>query len=247
MSTLCKLTALVFAILLWSSTLSFAGNGASFEDAVPVPDFTVDFLDRVSALESRVNSIPAHQESAELKAKLVELRHRAAYFLQHPKQWTAYFLQHPRQLETEMNELEQQVNRLGGFEEQVRTQGRPVQFKNVRNRVATFTFDDPDQTGLGDPISFLLAKKMLFSTRVADFAIVNYQEGTARDKKIDLAYFDKVDLIMRDQGFLLAAWGRISRNRDGIHVDSFLQAPSNVTAPLMFKSFVYQRRWATAV
>jgi hypothetical protein len=100
-----------------------------------------------------------------------------------------------------------------------------VLFHNQKNRLAVFTFDDPDSTGLGDAISFLLAKKLLYSAQVPSFAVVNYSQGTARDDSG--AYFDKVDLITADQGFLFALWGRISMTDGGIQIDSFMQAQTH--------------------
>jgi len=101
-------------------------------------------------------------------------------------------------------------------------------FSNVRNRIAAFTFDDPHAIGLGDPIAFLLAKKLLFSARVSSVGIVNYRESVDRDFSGKLAYFDQVDAITEDQGFLLAIWGHLSQTEDGVRADSFLQVPANV-------------------
>jgi|SRR5215467_4062749 len=100
-------------------------------------------------------------------------------------------------------------------------------FPDVRHRLAVFTFDDPHATGLGDPISFLLSKKLLFSSRVTSFAIVNYRQGADRDSSSDLAYFDRVDAVTKDQNFRLAIWGRLSRTERGVRIDSFLQIPSD--------------------
>src|SRR5688572_7057029 len=76
---------------------------------------------------------------------------------------------------------------------------RETFFPGVRHRIATFTFDDPHETDLGDPVSFLLAKKLLFSTRVGSFAIVNYRQGVDRVSPGGLAYFDRVDALTEDQ------------------------------------------------
>src|SRR5215472_11632610 len=100
-------------------------------------------------------------------------------------------------------------------------------FPDVRHRLAVFTFDDPHATGLGDPISFLLSKKLLFSSRVTSFAIVNYRQGADRDSSSDLAYFDRVDAVTKDQNFPLAIWGRLSRTDRGVRIDSFLQIPGD--------------------
>src|SRR5262245_17094454 len=100
-------------------------------------------------------------------------------------------------------------------------------FPSMRHRLAAFTFDDPHATALGDPISFLLSKKLLFSSRVTSFAIVNYRHGADRDSASDLAYFDRVDATTKDQNFHLAIWGRLSRTDRGVRIDSFLQIPGD--------------------
>lgn len=100
-------------------------------------------------------------------------------------------------------------------------------FPRSRLRLAAFTFDDPHATGLGDPISFLLSKKLLFSSRVTSSAIVNYRQGADRDSSSDLAYFDRVDAVTKDQNFRLAIWGRLSRTERGVQIDSFLQIPGD--------------------
>ena len=97
----------------------------------------------------------------------------------------------------------------------------------MRHRLASFTFDDPHATGLGDRVSFLLSKKLLFSNRVASFAIVNYRQGADRDSSNNLAYFDRVDAITKDQHFSLAIWGRLSRTERGLRINSFLQVPDD--------------------
>jgi hypothetical protein len=47
-----------------------------------------------------------------------------------------------------------------------------------------------------------MSKEVLFGARVNSLGVVNYSEGAARDDKSGLAYFDKVDLITHDQGFM---------------------------------------------
>ncbi len=41
-----------------------------------------------------------------------------------------------------------------------------------------------------------------------------------------VAYFDKVDGVLKDQAFPFAVWGWITRTADGVHVDSFIQVPT---------------------
>lgn len=125
------------------------------------------------------------------------------------------------------SQLEETQKTLLTFRETISSGQRERFFPSMRHRVAAFTFDDPHATGLGDPISFLLSKKLLFSSRVTSFAIVNYRQGADRDSSSDLAYFDRVDAVTKDQNFPLAIWGRLSRTDRGVRIDSFLQIPGD--------------------
>ncbi len=98
-------------------------------------------------------------------------------------------------------------------------------FPKARNRVAVFTLDDPDGLGIGDDLSYILAKQLLFSTRAQSYAVVNFQQGAAPQAPGELAYFDKVERLTRDQGYAMALWGRLARTRDGgVLVSLFGQA-----------------------
>jgi hypothetical protein len=96
-------------------------------------------------------------------------------------------------------------------------------FPKARNRVAVFTFDDPDKTGLGDDLSFLISKGLLFSAPVRSFGVVNYQEGTAPEEPGALAYYDKVEKITSGQDFVVSIWGRITKSMGTITVHAFGQ------------------------
>jgi len=100
-------------------------------------------------------------------------------------------------------------------------------FRSVRRRIAFFSFDDPYNTGLGETISSIIPRTIVCSTAGSGVAVVEYSEGAARDKSRNVAYFDKVDLVVKDQGFPFAVWGRITRDGDRMRVDSFIQAPAN--------------------
>ncbi|MGZ2472016.1 hypothetical protein [Sinorhizobium medicae] len=74
-------------------------------------------------------------------------------------------------------DLEQQV---GVRQKMLRQFGRDGErlFPRVRNRIAVFTYDQTYSTAdIGDAVSFILSKKMLFSSRVGSLGIVNYQDG----------------------------------------------------------------------
>jgi hypothetical protein len=100
-------------------------------------------------------------------------------------------------------------------------------FHTLKRRVAFFAFDDPDDTGLGESISSILPKTIICSAAGSGVAVIGYNEGAGRDDSKNVAYFDKVDLVLKGQGFPFAVWGRITRTGDRIHVDSFIQATAN--------------------
>src|SRR5262249_53177033 len=52
----------------------------------------------------------------------------------------------------------------------------------------------------------------------------------------DLAYFDRVDAITKDQNFALAIWGRLSRTDRGARIDSFLQFPGDAENSLYVRT-----------
>jgi hypothetical protein len=54
-------------------------------------------------------------------------------------------------------------------------------FPGVRNKIAVFTFEDEARTGLGDAVSFIASKSLLFHTPVRSLAIVNFQQGLLPD------------------------------------------------------------------
>ena len=84
-------------------------------------------------------------------------------------------------------------------------------FQSVKRRIAFFAFDDPYNTGLGEIISSLLPKTIVCPTTGSGVAVISYAEGAAQDNSRHVAYFDKVDGVLKDQGFPFAVWGWITR------------------------------------
>jgi hypothetical protein len=99
-------------------------------------------------------------------------------------------------------------------------------FQSVKRRIAFFAFDDPYNTGLGEIISSIMPKTIVCSATRSGVAVINYAEGAAQDNSRHVAYFDKVDGALQDQGFPFAVWGWITPTPDGVHVDSFIQVPT---------------------
>ena len=218
----------------------FASGGVNIDDAIKATYSRLQL--RFIFLNSQLDKIPLKQRPASLQAEYLGLRssfHKLATAIQDQDsdlfnelsemedklpayQSDLYFLVKTIAPEKVASGLGGDPGNIDGFNHDSDGDDDFVLFHNKKTRVAVFTFDDPDRTGLGDSISFLLAKKLLYSALVSSFAVVNYSQGAERDQMG--SYFDKVDLLTRDQGFLFALWGRISKINGGVHIDSFLQA-----------------------
>lgn len=95
-------------------------------------------------------------------------------------------------------------------------------FTDARNRIAMFTFEDPDDTRLGDAMAFLASKRVLFDANVGSLAIILFEQGLSPDDS-GLGYFEKVDKLTADHDFIAALWGHIARDGDDLVVDTFVQ------------------------
>lgn len=182
---------------------------------------------RLQEIERQVEASPAYREAAELKAKLEALQMRFEMLApRDPAETAAEREMLRRQIDAFERQLADLQKAVLAIREQASGGDQAQLYGGVANRLAVFTLDDPEKTGLGDPVSFLVSKKLLFSTRVSSVAVVNYGAGEDRAMPGGLAYFDRVDALVRDQGFLLALWGRLSRTQDGVRADFFLQVPA---------------------
>lgn len=113
--------------------------------------------------------------------------------------------------------------------EEALTGEREPAFLNATNRVAVFTFEDPDDTGLGDDVAFLSSSRILFDADVGSLAIVLYQEGLEPGRR-GLSYFEKVDELTSGKDYIAAVWGRIARDGADLLIDSFVQFYPDVAA-----------------
>jgi hypothetical protein len=93
-------------------------------------------------------------------------------------------------------------------------------------RVAVFTYEDPDGTGLGDEAAALLARTILTSSGASSLGVLRYEGDLSPRQPGDLSYFDKVERVVANQGVSLAVWGRIARSRGGLLVDTYAQVPA---------------------
>ncbi|SFV00840.1 A-type inclusion protein [Bradyrhizobium arachidis] len=227
-----------FLGLTWVTLISFACIVcASHARAGEERSLAFEY-ERLDRLQRQVETLPAFREAERLRFEIRQLR-RELDFVNSQRSSAPYGV--PNRLEVDRlrskivdleNQLATNSKMIVDFREAAGGGASGRLFPGVSNRLAVFTFDDPHGTRLGDAVSFLLSKKLLFSAPVSSFAIVNYHEGVERSPAATAStgqttYFDKVDAVTRDQGFLLAVWGRISRTEKGIRVESFLQVPAD--------------------
>jgi hypothetical protein len=102
-------------------------------------------------------------------------------------------------------------------------------FPWAKYRVAVFSFEDPHGTGLGDAIANILAKRMLFDSTVSSIGVVNFQSGLSPTKEDSSSYFDKVEKLIQDQGFLISLWGRVLPLENELSIDAFVQLSDEAT------------------
>ena len=92
-------------------------------------------------------------------------------------------------------------------------------------RVAVFTFEDPDRTGLGDQAAALVERAILTGNSASSLGVLRYEGDLSPRKPGDVGYFDKVERVVASQGVALAVWGRIARTRGELVVDTYGQVP----------------------
>lgn len=207
-----SLMALALAVVLITvSGIALAGIVVSLEQE----------MQRLQQLEALLRDIEAAESDAEvaaLTARWEALRDEFERLGRVPDM--------PEDVrQKEIVNLNDALERLGS---DLATLREAVLFPKAANRVAVFTFDDPGALGIGDAISFLVAKHLLFSTRTRSFAVVNFQQGAAPERRGGPAYFDKVDKLTAGQGYSVALWGRIAKAPSGASVEMFGQAFSSL-------------------
>jgi hypothetical protein len=174
-------------------------------------------LETLQAVEALIRDIERAQSEEEVQA----LRARWSELL---RDLTDLGRAPPDVQEKEIRSLSRAIAELGSDVQRFRDEVL-AHFPKAAHRVAVFTFDDPDGLGIGDALSFLLAKDMLFSAPVRSFAVVNFHQGAAPEQPGSLGYFDKVEQLTREQGYALALWGRVRGGEAaGIQVETLGQA-----------------------
>jgi hypothetical protein len=197
---------------------------------------------RIMDIENQVMAQPAYRESKGLIDEIeqsreflafVEARYAEAAATGRPE---PNYMQVSTMLQSRLNRLEHRLaevtKTVRDFREAIEGPAGGMIFPNSAHRTAVFTYDDPQGTGLGNAIALLLSKKMLLSSPVHSVAVANFRDEQLGTPLVTAGagngatYFDKVDLVTKNQNFGLAVWGTIARTGDVIRIDSFLQVPA---------------------
>jgi hypothetical protein len=113
-----------------------------------------------------------------------------------------------------------------------------VHIAGARYRFAVFTFEDPDNTGLGNAVATLIGHDLLMNSQVSSLGVLRYlgNLSTPADNR-QLRYFDKVEPLIESQGVQVAIWGAIRRTGSGLRIDSFTQLSPSVLSDAFSFSF----------
>ncbi len=105
----------------------------------------------------------------------------------------------------------------------------PIHISGARYRFSVFTFEDPDDTGLGNAFATIISHDLLANNKVSSVGVLRYMGklGKASDEQ-QLRYFDKVEQLIESQGVQIAVWGMIQRTDKGIRVDSYVQLSPSI-------------------
>lgn len=105
-------------------------------------------------------------------------------------------------------------------------QGQPVprHIGEAGHRLAIFTYEDPDGTGLGDLVAGLIAQHILSGGYVRSLGVIRYTGRlTPGPGERGLSYFDRVDRLAAAQAVELSLWGSIRKTPGALRIDTFLQ------------------------
>lgn len=92
-------------------------------------------------------------------------------------------------------------------------------------RVAVFTYEDPDETGLGNDLASLVAGEILLRSRVSSIGVLRYEGSVLPEEQGRLGYFDKVERVAEAQQVTLAVWGVVRQVRERLVIDTYVQVP----------------------
>jgi len=110
-------------------------------------------------------------------------------------------------------------------------QGEPLpkHIPFAQYRVAVFTYEDPDGTGLGNDLAALVGKHILLHSGVVSLGVLRYEGQLSPNKLSRLSYFDKVERLIEAQEVSLAVWGMIRMIGENLVIDTYAQIPRKIS------------------
>jgi hypothetical protein len=104
----------------------------------------------------------------------------------------------------------------------------PIHIAGAKYRVAVFSYEDPDGTGLGNALAATVSRGILLGSNVSSIGVLRYEGQLAPTAANTLSYFDKVEKLTAHQETVLAVWGAVRRSGQQLVVDTYLQIPNSV-------------------
>ena len=101
----------------------------------------------------------------------------------------------------------------------------PLHISGAKYRVAVFSYEDPDRTGLGDALAATVSREILLGSNVSSIGVLRYEGQLAPTKASSLSYFDKVEKLTAHQETVLAVWGAVRRSGKQLVIDTYVQVP----------------------
>jgi hypothetical protein len=112
----------------------------------------------------------------------------------------------------------------------------------AEHRVAVFTYEDPDGSGLGNALAALVGGEILFRAQVRSLGVLRYEGRLGPMEPQALSYFDKVEKVTRAQQVTVSVWGVIRDEGERFVVDTFVQLAPVVWEKSFAWSIVLPRR-----
>jgi hypothetical protein len=105
--------------------------------------------------------------------------------------------------------------------------GHPAQhIGDAQFRVAVFSYEDLDRTGLGNSLAGVVGRTILFGSQVSSLGVIRYEAGLAPSpESAQWSYFDKVDRVAEAQDVSLSVWGSVRAKTGRLLVDTYVQVP----------------------
>jgi len=92
-------------------------------------------------------------------------------------------------------------------------------------RIGAFTYEDPDETGLGNALAALVGHEILLNTAVHSLGVLVFEGSLSPSQGDRLSYYDKVDQVTAAQAVSIATWGVVRRIDEELVIDTFVQLP----------------------